>query len=175
MTYTPELRQEVKRRREAGETGAALSIELGIPLTTIYRWSTPGASEKHRKRNAEKYRTDPDHARKVRDRTRKQQYEKYHGDVDHRLRRLLKGLIIKAGERGHEPCSGTVEELKDAWTGQCHCCGEHELNLDRRLCIDHSHETGAFRGWLCQFCNKALGLCRDNPKILVEYLEGLDT
>ncbi len=39
---------------------------------------------------------------------------------------------------------------------------------------DHSHATGAFRGWICSACNLALGHARDSPDILralAEYLE----
>lgn len=28
-------------------------------------------------------------------------------------------------------------------------------------CLDHDHKTGAFRGWLCSPCNRALGLLGD--------------
>jgi hypothetical protein len=39
--------------------------------------------------------------------------------------------------------------------------------------IDHCHETGEFRGWLCHKCNRALGGFDDNKQILkraVDYL-----
>jgi len=32
--------------------------------------------------------------------------------------------------------------------------------------FDHNHETGEFRGWLCNNCNSALGLLGDNPDIV---------
>ena len=38
---------------------------------------------------------------------------------------------------------------------------------DKKLCIDHCHDTGKVRGRLCAKCNKALGLFHDN----VEFLE----
>jgi hypothetical protein len=28
--------------------------------------------------------------------------------------------------------------------------------------LDHDHQTGAFRGWLCRACNMAIGLLGDN-------------
>ena len=40
--------------------------------------------------------------------------------------------------------------------------------------LDHDHSTGKVRGILCQNCNVAIGLLRDNPDLLraaAEYLE----
>ena len=52
---------------------------------------------------------------------------------------------------------------------QCEICGAS----DCRICFDHDHETGAFRGWLCVRCNAALGYVKDSPELLlllVKYL-----
>lgn len=35
-----------------------------------------------------------------------------------------------------------------------------------RLCFDHDHKTGQFRGWICSNCNHALGKVKDDPEIL---------
>jgi len=32
--------------------------------------------------------------------------------------------------------------------------------------VDHCHKTGAVRGLLCTFCNRAVGLAKDNPDTL---------
>ena len=40
-------------------------------------------------------------------------------------------------------------------------------------CCDHDHVTGAFRGWLCHDCNRAIGNFKDNiPRLkkAIEYL-----
>jgi hypothetical protein len=42
--------------------------------------------------------------------------------------------------------------------------------------LDHCHETGKFRGWLCHKCNRALGGFDDDTKTLwraIKYLKGL--
>lgn len=50
--------------------------------------------------------------------------------------------------------------------GTCQICREPESRR-RRLSLDHNHETGAIRGWLCDRCNKVLGQIKDS----VEKLE----
>lgn len=52
----------------------------------------------------------------------------------------------------------------------CELCGE----LHGRVVWDHCHATGSFRGWLCDRCNKVLGLVYDSPGLLrdlARYLE----
>ena len=41
----------------------------------------------------------------------------------------------------------------------CDCCGKP---VHRNWQLDHCHETGQFRGWLCKTCNTGLGLLGDN-------------
>lgn len=43
----------------------------------------------------------------------------------------------------------------------CQICGKK-----KRLCLDHDHNTGAFRGWLCHNCNLVLGNAYDDPTTL---------
>jgi hypothetical protein len=41
------------------------------------------------------------------------------------------------------------------------------------LVLDHDHKTEKFRGWICDNCNKMLGMAGDNPNILaagIKYL-----
>ncbi len=42
----------------------------------------------------------------------------------------------------------------------CECCGRPPCTQGMHL--DHCHETGAFRGWLCSGCNMAIGRLGDN-------------
>jgi hypothetical protein len=54
----------------------------------------------------------------------------------------------------------------------CECCGK-SLLIDG-LCLDHDHVTGKFRGWLCNFCNTAIGKLGDSlagVRRAVAYLE----
>lgn len=56
--------------------------------------------------------------------------------------------------------------------GSCLICDD--VDIDRRLHVDHDHATGAVRGLLCGRCNVGLGCFRDDPKLLrlaATYLE----
>lgn len=56
--------------------------------------------------------------------------------------------------------------------GRCSICKEHETRK-RRLSLDHDHETGRLRGFLCSRCNLLIGNARDSVALLkmaVAYL-----
>ena len=38
---------------------------------------------------------------------------------------------------------------------------------DFRIVWDHCHEYGHFRGWICDRCNRVLGIVKDNRQILL--------
>lgn len=55
----------------------------------------------------------------------------------------------------------------------CESC-DGPPNGNRTLVLDHDHETGAFRGWLCNRCNRGVGLIGDTldaARKMVAYLE----
>jgi nitrate reductase cytochrome c-type subunit len=53
--------------------------------------------------------------------------------------------------------------------GLCLICKQEETN--RRLSVDHCHETGVVRGLLCGNCNRGLGLFKDNENSLFRALD----
>jgi hypothetical protein len=55
------------------------------------------------------------------------------------------------------------QEARDRQGDKCAICREA---FTKRPRIDHSHETGLFRGLLCGPCNMGLGLFKDDPKRL---------
>lgn len=62
---------------------------------------------------------------------------------------------------------------------KCSVCDTAVTNLTGwgRLVVDHCHDSGEIRGFLCQPCNMALGSARDNPTVLrklADYLEDFD-
>lgn len=71
------------------------------------------------------------------------------------------------------------DALLRSQNGVCAICGEDEPNAHGRtgkqfrLAVDHCHETGKVRGLLCQKCNRAIGLLKDDPATLrraISYL-----
>lgn len=64
--------------------------------------------------------------------------------------------------------------------GVCAICGNPETSRGnhgyiKNLSVDHDHETGVVRGLLCNNCNRAIGLLRDDTSILaaaIAYLDG---
>jgi hypothetical protein len=55
--------------------------------------------------------------------------------------------------------------------GKCGICGS--VSNGKRLAIDHDHETGRVRGLLCQQCNTALGLFKDQVELLKKAIDYL--
>ncbi len=58
---------------------------------------------------------------------------------------------------------------------RCECCGGPSVGNGKRHKhhIDHDHNTGAFRGWLCHKCNCGIGLLGDNEEGLERALRYL--
>jgi Fe-S oxidoreductase len=59
-------------------------------------------------------------------------------------------------------------ELAKNRQGTCGICEQ-----ERPLVVDHCHDTGAFRGLLCQTCNSLLGYSKDSTRLLenaIKYL-----
>jgi hypothetical protein len=57
---------------------------------------------------------------------------------------------------------------------KCQCCGR----TDRRMVLDHDHNTLCFRGWLCIKCNTAIGYMDDSIVSLekaIKYLKECKT
>lgn len=46
-------------------------------------------------------------------------------------------------------------------------------NGEGRICFDHDHKTGKFRGWICNHCNTTLGFARDRIEVLQKLIEYL--
>lgn len=79
----------------------------------------------------------------------------------------------------------TLNDYEDIFEKQgCKCgiCGTKENysghtgpRKEWSFSVDHCHFTGKIRGLLCNDCNRALGLFKDNPEILKQAILWLDT
>ena len=77
----------------------------------------------------------------------------------------------------------TVEDylnLLEDQQGVCAICKRQNpsrerfgVRADRRLFVDHCHETGNVRGLLCMYCNTGLGMFKDNIEYLLEAINYL--
>jgi len=66
------------------------------------------------------------------------------------------------------------EQLFIAQYGLCAICHHPPTTEKPFLVVDHDHETGMVRGLLCNNCNIAIGLLKDNPSTLqsaIRYLQ----
>lgn len=72
----------------------------------------------------------------------------------------------------------TLESFSAMLAGQggaCALCLRGHVPGDARLSlvVDHCHVTGAIRGLLCHWCNRGIGLLRDDPGLLIRAAEYL--
>ena len=71
----------------------------------------------------------------------------------------------------------SIDDYNDMFihqSGKCVICGVHQSELNRRLHVDHCHETGKVRGLLCGKCNRGLGLFCDNTQLVSNALKYLE-
>jgi hypothetical protein len=115
----------------------------------------PSCKECDNKRNALYYQANVELIRK-----KQHDYNK----TEHRRAYARKYQAARARRINDEAatrCRPTVCEVCKGANGQ-------------RICFDHDHATGQFRGWLCDQCNRAIGLLGEDPQILrtlADYLE----
>jgi hypothetical protein len=71
----------------------------------------------------------------------------------------------------------TVDDYNAILTVQnhkCAGCGIEDTKAPRnKLYVDHCHKTNNIRGLLCQHCNTALGMVKDNPDTLLNLISYL--
>jgi hypothetical protein len=56
-------------------------------------------------------------------------------------------------------------------SAKCNICGR--VVSGKELHLDHNHEHGYVRGWLCHKCNSGIGMFKESPFLLgkaIEYL-----
>lgn len=67
-----------------------------------------------------------------------------------------------------ERATARLHAEKEALAGRprptvCDLCGTDAIGY---ICFDHCHQSNSFRGWICDRCNKVLGLVKDSRELL---------
>lgn len=90
------------------------------------------------------------------------------------LRKTTRGSLEVRAKR-YQLEVNDVLDYYDTHDGLCDICRKSsEDNRFGRLYIDHDHETGEFRGFLCGDCNSGIGYLKDNILIMenaIAYLK----
>lgn len=79
---------------------------------------------------------------------------------------------LKVRERRYGIDRTTYFAMIEEQSNQCKLCSKQGTET-KPLVIDHCHRTGKVRGLLCNECNQALGLLKDQIETLknaIEYL-----
>jgi hypothetical protein len=140
--------------------------------------SNPEKKQQNLDRMKVKYHANPEVAEKARRNTRewrrrhpdmKAYYKKCHAKAD-RFVVALQTSEHHAKKYGYARCNATIDVIRNAYTGRCAICGVPDVECTGKFHMDHNHETGEFRGWLCGNCNKGLGFFRDSEELLIDAL-----
>jgi len=78
---------------------------------------------------------------------------------------------VRAGALGLD--KDEVEYAFIRHSGLCDICGSGPDRTRTRLCIEHSHHTGRFRGFTCNGCNGIMAFADDDPdrlRLVIGYL-----
>lgn len=87
--------------------------------------------------------------------------------------RIAMGKNPMIGEKNgmYKPNKTRRNEPNRKKPDKCEVC----YDTESIICYDHDHATGNFRGWLCTRCNVAVGMAKDNPKILRNLARFIET
>jgi hypothetical protein len=89
---------------------------------------------------------------------------------------LYKGTNLKkywpnlSGKESFE----AYNKLIDLQHSKCNICQKHQSELKYSLCVDHCHKTNKVRGLLCDNCNQALGLLKDDIESLKRAIKHIE-
>ena len=78
-------------------------------------------------------------------------------------------LALKNALGGSNLLDRQIKQAGRTKPENCEIC-----NSIGRICFDHDHATGLFRGWICHRCNLALGYISDNTDVLEKMITYLN-
>ncbi len=128
--------------------------------------------EKFKKRAKDMYVANPEKFRQRRRDWKNENPEKEKASqarrqsYEGRFRQSLNNIRKNAKAGGYAACNATAVEIEAAFTGRCEICGVAEEAVGKKHCLDHDHDSGKFRGWLCRKCNGMLGFADDSAERL---------
>jgi hypothetical protein len=99
-----------------------------------------------------------------------QQRNTVYSKVISRIKLKLLNSKTHAIKRGHKSCTSLLADLLKTYTEFCQICN---IFVGTRICLEHCHKTGKFRGWTCITCNDALKAGENDPQILIKCAEYL--
>ena len=135
-----------------------------------WRKKNPGARAVEARKYREKY---PDKVKGYSEKYRKNNVEKIR-ERDMMAQRRMRAINPEKCKQRSIKYQKKKEQLKHDIAGRpraniCEICDKVE-----RTVFDHCHFSGNFRGWICDRCNKMLGLVKDSTNVLrkmINYLE----
>lgn len=86
-----------------------------------------------------------------------------------RARNAIAKAKYEGKKKGYKGILTPYQEIADQFTGKCQLCGVPEQECKKRLFVDHDHETGEFRGWLCCRCNALAGFLDTVPDLVEKF------
>lgn len=158
----------LKARRNANR-------EANYARTKAWRAANPGARAEEARRYREKH---PEVVAAIKKRHRENNIEAIR-ERDREAHKRLRKSNPEANKARLKRFAERREAERVAMAGrprptECDICGPVAVGP---IVFDHSHAHGHFRGWLCDRCNKVLGLMKDDPALLrslAQYLENDD-
>lgn len=171
----PSWVEDATRLYSNGLSYRQIGKALGVSHSTVLRALNPirrATYNARQKTRSHKERNNPIYRAKERESNKQRQQFKRATSFEYRCQAALRNSRAYAKRRGYAPCLATIEELVSAHTGRCHLCGVPESECPKRLAVDHDHQTGMFRGWLCLNCNTTVGRVEPNLAEIQRYVIG---
>jgi hypothetical protein len=140
--------------------------------TKIWRKKNPGARTEEARRYRNKH---PEKVKANSQRYREQNIDKVRERDKLAARRIRalnpdkeKARLLRWAQRREEK---RLREAGRERPDSCEICNLNEF----RIVFDHCHISGKFRGWICDRCNRTLGIVKDSSELLIKMSEYLET